>query len=298
MKVLIIAFVFIFPSFYVIGQNWEKDTLKGHVKSIKNIVFTNLDTVHFTTKITKYDIEGNRIETNMGSEKSGFIDQRIAYEYNDKGSLINECYYKSNGKLFQKIAYNYDSNGKLIESRGYNKKGKSRAYQSYEYNNNGKLIKTILTIKIFGDKTFETTYKYDSNGNPTEICKYNNKGKIYLKEIYFDGLTKNEKNKYLKPSTFFEIIDRNNDPNNLVFNLRSIFLWSTYYIFENVNNNIIYWYGLPIEIERTVGGPLNLKYEYKIFYFFDDTGNWIIKVKINWATLVVNNLIMREIEYY
>jgi hypothetical protein len=85
--------------------DWEKDGLKGKVKSVKETIYEAVKENGEINKGNKEDLGNNLVE------------------YDDKGNKIELIMYKSDGNLDYKFTYEYDDKGSIIEGNSYNSDG-------------------------------------------------------------------------------------------------------------------------------------------------------------------------------
>lgn len=140
-----------------IENDWTKDNLKGKVHSYSEISykaeerFGNIEkgcrtviSVSCEDKQNKYDEKGNIIEqTSYYSD--GSIIKKKKYTYNENGHLIEENCYDSDGCIETKTKYKYNEKGHLIEENLYKSDGSLEIKDTYKYNEKGNLIENIDT---------------------------------------------------------------------------------------------------------------------------------------------------------
>lgn len=196
----------LFVSSICFGQkknDWQKNGLKGRVKSITTTVYnatekfgepvkgeikekSEIVTIQFDTKgmiihpekgantVYKYDTKGNKIEeTSYGSDNSTIISKSI-YKYDASGNVIEEIKYNSDGELTEKKVNTYDANGNLLVSKkngslfnGTRNQGQSLV-SKYKYDAYGRIIQYSVGIGDNGELGSEN-YKYDTKGDIVEI---------------------------------------------------------------------------------------------------------------------------------
>jgi hypothetical protein len=195
----------LFVSSICFGQkknDWQKNGLKGRVKSITTTVYnatekfgepvkgeikekSEIVTIQFDTKgmiihpkkgantVYKYDTKGNKIEeTAYGSDNSTIISKRV-YKYDASGNVIEEINYNSDGELTEKKVNTYDANGNLLVSKkngslfnGTRNQGQSLV-SKYKYDAYGRIIQYTLGIGDNSELGSEN-YKYDTKGDIVE----------------------------------------------------------------------------------------------------------------------------------
>lgn len=124
-------------------------------------------------KVVKHYKTVEKRESELMKELKISSIERINFEYNSNGKLINK------GKL---STVKYDQNGILVETIVYDEKGRIINRYEYKYNKKGlreEALRYNARDKL--DKTF--SYKYDDLGNRVEAIRKNANGKI---EKYYE----------------------------------------------------------------------------------------------------------------
>ena len=103
-----------------------EENLKGKVKSIKETPYEAVDKFGQIEK-------GNVL----------YDDGTSFTIYNEKGNIIEENYYDSDGNLSSKDTYEYDENGNNIEKNNYDSNGKLDSKYTYEYDKNNNWTQRI-----------------------------------------------------------------------------------------------------------------------------------------------------------
>lgn len=210
----------LFVSSICFGQkknDWQKNGLKGRVKSITTTVYnatekfgepvkgeikdkSEIVTIQFDTKgmiihpekrantVYKYDTKGNKIEeTSYGSDNSTIISKSI-YKYDASGNVIEEINYNSDGELTEKKVNTYDANGNLLVSKkngslfnGTRNQGQSLV-SKYKYDAYGRIIQYSVGIGDNG-KLGSENYKYDTKGDIVETTAETFNG-VNVKKTY------------------------------------------------------------------------------------------------------------------
>lgn len=210
----------LFVSSICFGQkknDWQKNGLKGRVKSITTTVYnatekfgepvkgeikekSEIVTIQFDTKgmiihpekgantVYKYDTKGNKIEeTSYGSDNSTIISKSI-YKYDASGNVIEEINYNSDGELTEKKVNTYDANGNLLVSKkngslfnGTRNQGQSLV-SKYKYDAYGRIIQYSVGIGDNGELGSEN-YKYDTKGDIVETTAETFNG-VNVKKTY------------------------------------------------------------------------------------------------------------------
>jgi len=109
------------------------------------------------SEIIRYQIKSKtEYSTNYEEgQKEAVMDEK--YTYDNRGNILLEVNYDSEGELKEKIRYSYDAQGNKI--------------QAEYYNNKEKLIKKI-------------TYTYNDKGLKTSKTEYDAQGNIMVKKTY------------------------------------------------------------------------------------------------------------------
>jgi uncharacterized lipoprotein NlpE involved in copper resistance len=194
-------------------NDWEKDNLKGKVKSLKVFDFKAVDRFGKIEKdslksksIYTYDVKGNRIETNIYNS-DGSLSDNFSYKYDDKENKIESNRYTSDGRLYLKMLDQYDNKGNKIESNWYNSDSSLYLKTLYQYDNKGNKIKSN-SYNPDGSFNDNFSYRYDNKGNMIESKSYksdgslewketnlyNNKGNIIKENLSFESYNKEMKN--------------------------------------------------------------------------------------------------------
>jgi hypothetical protein len=238
------------------GNDWGKMHLKGMVNILEEKVSSLTTTYYF--------------------DRNGFINkivdeiQEIYIRYDTIGNSVEQkTYRKINNQLRLTKNIIFTSNfPDYIQF--YNDKDEETSRTEFLYINN-KISKELEYDNNQIHSYFE--YKYDTNGNRTEVKKFNSLNELKLKNTYK--------------------FDSNN--NKIEF---SIYDWKTDKILETYK----YTYDSKNEIIRTYifdGNNTQIsKSEYTYTYEFDIKGNWIYCVKYINNTKQKNTEINRRITYY
>ena len=111
-------------------NDWEKEGLKGKVKSVKEVEYNTIDTLgqiqkgilrHHLLKI--FNKKGYLIERYYFESDKDTLESKVMYKYDDKWKLLEASRLKPNKSLFSKTVYKYDDNGKTVEENQYNSVG-------------------------------------------------------------------------------------------------------------------------------------------------------------------------------
>ena len=147
------------------------------------------DTSFSITKISKYDLQGNKIEEAMGYRNT-WTTEEYTLTYNDakqvveriikNGMMVNSK--KEEGYLSEKYNYKYDSKGRVVEEtfskyNSFSDKWYMSDVTHYEYNDRGDVSQREIRTFSKGDKLakiyqFRLDYTYDSRGNFITLIEY------------------------------------------------------------------------------------------------------------------------------
>ena len=113
----------------------------------------------------KYDEKGNIVEDNS-YDSDGSLSSKHTYKYDEKGNIVEDNNYNFDGRLFDsKTTYKYDEKGNMIEETYYDSDGIPDYKYTYKY-------KSKYTCK----------YEYDKNNNWTQQVTYENNKPTQIKE--------------------------------------------------------------------------------------------------------------------
>lgn len=139
----------------------EDMSLNGSVKSLRIIGYSVRDESRLT-RGTKYE---GRFEK--------------FYLFNERGDLKETKEYTNDGDLNSKHLFFYDTNGLLINSEWFSEFGKE-GVSEYIYDDKNQLIEAIHSNNQ-GKNSQRYTFKYDENGNQTELCWFANDSLLTLR---------------------------------------------------------------------------------------------------------------------
>lgn len=131
----------------------------------------------------KFDDKGNQIE-----EYSYYCELKWISEYDDKGNRIRVNCHDSNGKKVRKWIFIYDLIGNKIEEIDSDSDGNRTVNTTYKYDNNRNIIEVYSINPIASLKgTDSYIYEYDNQGNWVKrIDSYNGFVKyIIIREIMY-----------------------------------------------------------------------------------------------------------------
>lgn len=193
--------------------------LFGNVKSISGTVYEatanigeiNKDSISYSY-ISTYN-NNNHIETVVYFEDG--LNKKFTSKYDDKGNLIEDNDYGTDGQLIKKIIYFYDDEGNKIEKMSSCNNPSLGYIIKYKYDNNGNIIEAN---EYDGDcmLPFKFTYKYDDNANKIEENSYYTDGSFRSKCIYKYDNKGNmiERNEYMADGSLSQISYRHDDFDN------------------------------------------------------------------------------------
>lgn len=287
-NLLIIALALL--NFNAFGQkktDWEELGLKGKVKILRensyNVVekdgIIQRDESHIDSLMYLFNKQGN-----MQEQK---YDTPILYKYDDKGDVIERCFYDQEGSVDRKDIYKYDKKGNLIEIDTDNMEGGLHNKRIYKYDNRGN-----MTYLYYNFPSDFMTYRYDDKGNMIEEREYLF-SKIRYKFVnkYDDKGNRIERYEYspegrLKWKTSYRYDDNNNLIEERDYDPKKLIKTITYQYDEKSN----------VIGEKVYGSNGNLRYKYTYQYEYDERGNWL--KEIWYKDEKPHRIREREIEYY
>ena len=251
--------------------DWDKQNLKGKVKSIKETPYEaigysgeyhkkNLAPRGFANNEFSFDETGKLLKE-ISYNKNGGVSNVYTYNYDNKGLLLSKDTYDSKGKFEEKSVYKHDFQGNITEENLYNTNGKlkSNNYYIYRYDEKGNQVERY--VFVYGTDE-EGNFSFDENGTAKiEI--------IHKEENSYD-----QKGNKIKSTI-----------QDLIFGKTEIS-----YEYDNSGNLV-----RKIEAGGVLDGKENITCKYK----FDSKGNWIEMTKTITSQGHSKNLIIeRNIEYY
>ena len=123
------------------------------------------------------------LEDKFGKEGKGEMTDWIKYTFNQRGDVIEEASYNSDGSLDLKYLYKYDSLGNRIERASYYSDGILDWKDLYKYDSLGNRIERASYYSD-GSLRCKDFYKYDSAGNMIEKAFLNSNGRLISKNLY------------------------------------------------------------------------------------------------------------------
>lgn len=122
---------------------------------------------YFSYSIT-YDVDGNIVNSKAAVPPIDYgpiNPPKKEARYDDKGNVIEELTYKSNGSLLMKTVYAYDANGNKIEESIYSANGSLYQKGIFIYNTKKNLTEYVVHYGDSTPLTRETYSKHDAKGN-------------------------------------------------------------------------------------------------------------------------------------
>lgn len=204
MKVLFLFLV----SVVALGQNqktsWQKDNLRGKVKSVESVSFQYVNKEgnmvkgeplsNFNT-LEEYNTKGFKISGKRFSREGKDV-SRWKYFYDKDNYLLKVEVYNSENQLEELLKYTYDTQHRKEEVTGYDAKGNLTGKQVAHYNVNGDKINELS----FNEKDsflLNLDVVYDDKQNVSEKKFEDKDGKrVLLKYVYDDKNNIAEENYY------------------------------------------------------------------------------------------------------
>ena len=256
-----------------IETDLEKQGFKGKVKSIKSTTYKAIEKFGEIQKGEKFsgffytfNKDGNFIEC-ISDEKEN--NSRQTFIYNDKGNIIEQKEYDSEGSLKSQTTYNYDDKGREVES-----------------------LITLSFQGINGSAELRITKEYDQKGNIIEEKNYNNHNKLSSKGIY----TYDERGNKIK-EIFINLDSKKPEEKNIyIYDKNNNKIEVQEYISENLSEKTIIKYDEKGNILEKDLIDFNKNMSFKIIYKNDKIGNSIEQIYyVNGNLYVIEEI---EIEYY
>jgi YD repeat-containing protein len=134
---------------------------KGNL--IETATFDSMEKIA-TKRISKYDKKGNELERRMinFTHNSG---NRAVFSYDADGNLVRTNNYDEKGGLISEIIMIY-KDGLTVNALTKTAKGDTSQYITNTFDSFGRVVKEEHSGR---EGKFEITFKYDENGNVTEI---------------------------------------------------------------------------------------------------------------------------------
>ena len=287
--------------------DWEKNGLKGTVKSVSISHYKAIDKFGIIGKVEKLNTDT--------------IEGVLFQKYNNKGCKIEEIEcrnYYSKGVIIKVHTYNYfDNKQNIIERRVYNPDGSLNYHEIYKYDDNNNMVEANsykadkLSIKVIlkydtknnlieeseynpdGSLYSKSFYQYDNKGNRIEKSTYGANGDIESKNVFIYDNNNNligekEENYYSKYKSSYEY--------SYIYDLKGnkiIEMYSSKYSTRNYNTIKTYEYDEKNRLIEYCDGNDNIE-----FFKYDNQGNWIEKIKSKGKAKIPMTITERTIEYY
>jgi hypothetical protein len=173
----------------------KADILKFKIKSI-----TTIEEDGSIKSVNQYNEQGDIVM--VYDKKDDELKLREDFNYNEKGSVLINSVYNTDGSVFQLTKYFYDSIERLVRSEQYNWKNSLDVVKTYEHDTNGNKIKEIRNSKTSGNTV--TVFGYENSRligedvtneaigkEEKSTYKYNKKGLLIEKKsrYYFGNTT-------------------------------------------------------------------------------------------------------------
>jgi hypothetical protein len=223
----------------------------------------------------KLDDRGNVIEQ-VNYQSNGTLGSRFLYKYDAKGNKIEEIFYAWNGSRMGKLLNTYDEAGHILTQTSYNEDDSVSWKHAITYDAKGRKIEGVQYIA--GVLRYRVTFRYDDKDRivEQETFEYNKvpnqwtshapePGKIIY--TYNDQKRTQEIDTYsedgsLKHKMVYQRDERGNEIGRRMFNGDG-----------SPKNTELHWYDNG-KLLRTMSGIETIKIEY------DSKGNWIKKVRM------------------
>lgn len=245
----------------------------------------------------KLDDKGNVIEQ-VNYQSDGTLGSRFSYRYDAKGNKLEEIFYGWDGSRTGKLLNTYDDAGHLLTATSYNEDDSISWKIVATYDTKGNKIEWVQHLT--GILRYRVTYNYDDRNRiiEQETFEYNKPPNLRTshapvpgKIIYTYNDTKRTKeietykeDGSLKDKMIYLMDERGNEVE-----------WKTFNADGSTKNTEIHWYDNG-KLLRTLSGIATAKFEY------DSKGNWIKKVRLiqpaDAAEPEAYSAEYREITYY
>jgi hypothetical protein len=305
MNYKVIGLLFIVSSFLTTlktKNHLDKETLKGNVKSVKELAYAVKEVGNTITKT-----ERKRVYSNDSDSYKTF---------NEQGNYIEVSYYESDDTFMGKYSYTYDSEDHntqlnwsdsknvLIQKHQYvyDTKGNATVYKMFYADDRGLYFTDSITYDTYGNRIEEIRY------HPNNIDVINKKSYTYNTE----GL-KTEKRRWgkVKSSFQYEFNSKSKKTAQREYDENERLLSEIKY--NNKENIVEEWSTTPINSTKVVYSYNTKEQLIKTFqtdtsnddkvlrelvteYTYDSHGNWITQT--TFVNTSPRSLIEREITYY
>jgi len=188
----------LFVSSICFGQkknDWQKNGLKGRVKSITTTVYNATEKFGEPVKngikekseivTIQFDTKGKIIPPSKGGS--------VVYKYDTRGNIIEGIAYGSdNSTVISKSVFKYDANSNVIEEVNYNSEGELTNKKINTYDVNGNLLVCKKSGNLFNGtrnqgQALVTKYKYDAYGRPIQVSVGIGDGELGSENYKYDA---------------------------------------------------------------------------------------------------------------
>lgn len=223
----------------------EKMGIKGNVKEQTKLVyeirerFGKPDKTLFEKEVTKFNKDGNITESVIYNSKNR-MKSKYVHSYDDRVKKEIDMY-NAKGALIYKSIFRYNDKGDLIEESGYHSDGSVKNKVLVEYNAAGQKTKEKW-YNSNGSLIWTKVFQYDEKGNLTEDITYTKDDKFFSKNNYvYDG--KGNKVKWIystdSPVGFMIVYKRNKKENHveaLQYNAEEVLTGKLIYKYNDKGN--------------------------------------------------------------
>lgn len=259
-----------------IATDWERNNLKGKVKSIKMTIYATNNT-NGRMNVDEYDEDEYPIHT---------------IHYNTDGFITHEVYYNAKEEWMMKIKNTYNEKHRLIETETLYKDEAQPHYERSTYNNHNDVHQVVVYNP---DKTTDTiSYQYEQLPNGEKITQLNDfyksfskierlydKRGLLTKETAYNGeaveektlFTYNDKELCIREQTYYD-------------NGKEQYMQSDYTYDK---------YGNVLQIKTSGNNTAMVYYTEKHTYTYDEQGNIVKDVLQDSDT---QRTVIYEITYY
>lgn len=126
--------------------------------------------------LNSFSEKGNKI-LDVSLKPDSSVNKKYTYTYNEQGIRVGMTVYSAGDLLMFRIAYFYNDNGTLREDISYNEQNKPGERKEYLYGSN-RLLMEENTINAENKLTQKTTYTYNSLNQVTETSDYDGSGQL------------------------------------------------------------------------------------------------------------------------
>jgi hypothetical protein len=209
-SIFILSGILLFYTNSLCAQEITKaDILKFKIKSI-----TTIEEDGSVKSVNQYNERGDIVM--VYDKKDDELKLREDFNYNEKGLVLLNRVYNTDGSVFQMIKYFYDSTDRLIRSEQYNWKNSLDVVKTYEHDSSGNKIKEIRNSKTSGNTV--TVFDYENNRLIDEEVANEAIGKEEKSTYKYNkkGLLIEKKSRYYFGNTIIRLIYTYNDSGRLL----------------------------------------------------------------------------------